>query len=288
MKNRHVRIAGLLLLAFGAPALAADGPLRWAGCEAARAAFMNDLATAWTTESGQQIDLARGGGLGGIREVAADRADLGGACTVSGSDSPESLGVEVHPVVWEALAVVVNPQNPVNDLTRDQLQAVFSGKITNWSELGGTARPIRLFMLPGGREELERAVGGADAKTGGRFGAVLEYSDPYALAQAVERSPDAIALTSAASLKSGGLKVLRLEGIAPSTEKVKLGEYPLFRPLYLVIKPDNDRSEALRRFLQFAQSQQGRDLIRREGVVPYTEALSLVVKRAGSGGAAGL
>lgn len=288
MIHRHVRIAGLLLLASAAPTLAADAPLRWAGCEAARVAFMNDLATAWATESGQQIDLARGDGLGGIREVAADRADLGGACTVSGSESPESLGVEVHPIVWEALAVVVNPQNPIDDLSRDQLRAVFSGQISTWSELGGANRPIRLFTLPGGREELERAFGVAEANRAGRFGAVLEYSDPYALAQAVERSPDAMALTSAASVGSGSLKVLSLEGVAPSTEKVKVGEYPLYRPLYLAIKPDSNRSEALRQFLQFAQSQQGRDLIRREGVVPYTEALSLVVKRAGSGGAAGL
>jgi phosphate transport system substrate-binding protein len=289
MTNSHARIAGLLLLACAAPTMASDAPLRWAGCEAARAAFMNDLATAWATQSGQQIDLARGDGLGGIREVAADRADLGGACAVSGSESPESLGVEVHPVVWEALAVVVNPENPIAELSREQLYAVFSGQVASWSELGGPDRPIRLFTLPGGREEMERVMGLSEtAGQSARFGAVLEYSDPYALGQAVGRSPGAIGLTSAASLERGGLKVLRIDGVPPSTEKVKVGEYPLYRPLYLVVKPDSERGDALRRFLQFAQSQTGRDLIRRDGVVPYTEALSLVVKRASVNEGSGL
>jgi phosphate transport system substrate-binding protein len=195
----------------------------------------------------------------------------------------------VHPVVWEALAVVVNPQNPIAGLTREQLHAVFAGEITTWSEVGGPDQPIRLFTLPGGREEMERAMGGAGAPAQtARFGAVLEYSDPYALGEAVGRSPGAIGLTSAASLKRSGLKVLPIGGVPPSTEKVKIGEYPLYRPLYLVVKPDSERGDALRQFLQFAQSEAGRDLIRRDGVVPYTEALSLVVKRASTNETPGL
>lgn len=255
--------------------------LRWAGCGITKKAFMKELATAYEKIYGVHFQLEGGGATKGIRRVHNREVDIGGSCRNKIPGIPEERGVRMSPVAWDALVVMVHPDNPVSDITLDQLKALYEGKITNWKELGGRDAPIELLVRKGkisgvGRTLRELVWADPDQE----FKGSTEYPSSGPLEKAVETHPNAIGVSGISSARKRQVKLLTLEGKAPTYDNIKNGHYLLYRPLYITYYPrNNPKLKEIKRFIAFAHSTEGRRIIRSQGVVPYLDATGLTSRQ---------
>jgi len=271
-----IAIFVLSLLAHSVQAAA----LNWVGCGITRNAFMADLAEAYRQKTGTIIDIAGGGATKGIRSIASNSADIGGACRFTLERNREERGVKMVPVAWDALVVITHKSNPIDSITLQQLHDLYLGKITNWKQLGGPDHPIELLIRRGkisgvGYTLRKHLFDNYDVE----FKSKHVYPSSGPLEKAVEQSPYAIAVTGVASAHKRDVKILQLEGKDPSFENIRTGNYLLYRPLFLVFNPLGPNSREADRFIQFALGPEGRSIIRRNQVVPYFDGMLLLQRR---------
>jgi len=251
------------------------GDLRFAGCGISKNAFMTELTSAYKKKTGKSIVVGGGGATKGIRLVSNGSVQLGGTCRYKLDISLEK-GVRLNHVAWDALVVIVNKNNPVNNITREQLKDVLIGKITNWKELGGEDASIRLLVRKGkisGVGLTLRQILFNDPKQDFTKTALIRKSSGP-IEEGVESDKLAIGVSGISSSKKRmGLKALNLDNIAPTKENIRTGKYTMFRPLYLVTE-DNPSPEA-RKFLNFALSEEGQKIISQQGTVNLAEGSSL-------------
>jgi len=254
--------------------------LRWVGCGISKKAFMKELATAYEKKTGVKIEIHGGGATRGIREVAANTADLGGSCRYKIGQTAEERAAELEPVAWDALAVIAHPDNPVKNITLDQIRGIYLGKITNWNQLGGNNAKIRLMARKGKISGVGRAIRKlvfANYEQDFSASEFVKSSGP--LEKAVEKDVNALGITGISSSRKRQVKNLTLEGKAPSYENIRKGTYGLYRPLYLVVNRKGDNYKEVDKFIKYAHSQEGQAVIKANGVVPYLQALTLVLKQ---------
>jgi phosphate transport system substrate-binding protein len=253
----------------------------WVGCGITKKAFMSSLAKAYEAETGIRIDIKGGGATKGIREVDKLSADMGGACryVLEGNESEDQ--VKMIPMAWDALVVITHPDNPVESITVRELESAYRGQLNNWSLLGGKDAPIRVFVRDGKISGVGRTLRELVFKdTELQFSSADTYfpsSGP--LEQAVEKSPNAMAVTGISSARKRNVKILKLNGKEPSYENIKNGDYLLYRPLYLVVNVAHEHYKDMLEFADFANSPKGREIVRNNGVVPYLEAPALLLKQ---------
>ncbi len=251
--------------------------LNWAGCGITKKAFMAELATAYEKKTGIHVELEGGGATKGIRKIADREVDFAGSCRFQvEQDGVSSAKIQFNPVAWDALTVVVHKSNPVQSVTLEQLRDIFMGKITNWSALGGPDQPLELLVRNGkisGVGHTIRKLLFDDEQMD--FKASASYKSSGPLEQAVEENPNAIAVTGISSARKRDFKILNLEGKDPGYQNIKDGKYLLYRPLYIVTNRDSEHLADVKAFLKFAHSREGREIIRKNGAVPYLEAVWL-------------
>jgi phosphate transport system substrate-binding protein len=254
--------------------------LIWAGCGITKKAFMAELAKAYEAKTGIHIELRGGGATRGIRDAAKGAIHIGGACrTTIETDKAERYARQI-PVAWDALVVIVNKDNPVDNITLKQLRNVYLGKIKNWKELGGIDAPIKLYVRKGKLSGVGRTVRElVFAKYDQNFTSkakVVKSSGPAE--KAVEQDINAITSTGVSSAKHRNVKILKLEGKDATYANIKNGDYILYRPLYLVTRL-TDTDPLVKDFINFATGPEGIQIIRNTGTVPYRDALVLVMKQ---------
>ena len=276
---RYQILAPLLLLAL-LPLPAQTMELSWVGCGITRNAFMADLAAAYKDKTGVDITIAGGGATKGIRAITGKQADIGGACRFKLDASRVEANANMIPVAWDALVVVVHKSNPIDSISLKQLRKLYQGKITNWSQLGGADQPLELLIRQGkisgvGYTLREHLFENHDVEFKSKH--VFPSSGP--LEKTVEKNPKAIAVTGIASAHKRDFKILKLEGMDPSFENIRTGNYLMYRPLYLVQNKSSPNSRESDRFIQFALGPKGREVIRQNQVVPYFDGMLLLQKR---------
>lgn len=291
MKYTLIALFGLLLAISGANAsesktdsrkdTEAGKTLHWAGCGITKKAFMKELAEAYERIYGVHFELEGGGATKGIRRVHNREVDIGGSCRNKIPGVAEERAVRMSPVAWDALVVMVHPDNPVSNITLRQLKEVYEGKITNWKELGGNDAPIDLLVrkskISGVGKTLRDLIW---ANPDQKFKGTEEFPSSGPLEKAVESRPNALGVSGISSARKRDVKLLSLEGKAPTYENIKNGEYLLYRPLYITYMPrNNPKLKEIKRFIAFAHSRQGREIIRAQGVVPYLDATGLTAKQ---------
>ena len=254
--------------------------ISWAGCGITKKAFMKEISKAYEAKTGVKVQLNGGGATRGIRDAASLKMDLGGACRMN---LPEVDRVELHaamhPVAWDALAIIVNKKNPINSLSTKQIKAIYSGKITNWKQVGGKSAPIHLYVRRGAISGVGYAIRQyvfkdryKKFKTNSKY--VVKSSGP--LEKAVVKDPLAMAITGISSARKRNVKIIGFDGKVPSYENVASGKYSLYRPLYLVTNPSP--SKKVKDFIKFVVSKEGRKIIRSNNTVPYKDAPALQSK----------
>ncbi len=259
-----------------APAQA--GTLNWTGCGITKKAFMKELAAAYKAKTGTTIVLTGGGATKGIRDTAAGKSDMGGSCRRK-IDVPEEKDAYLIQVAWDALVVVVNKDHPVDNITTKQLKDLLMGNITNWKELGGNDAPLKLYIRKGkirgvGLMLREVLFGDPDMDFTNKS-IVMKSSGP--LEAAISKDLSGIGVTGVSSAKKRVmLKMLKLDGIAPTKENIESVKYTLFRPLYLVTK-GKPKGE-VKKFIDFALSKEGQAIISSQGTVSLVDGKLLKAK----------
>ena len=269
----------LLALIFSQHAVASE-PLIWAGCGITKKAFMGELAEAYKRRYGVEIMLEGGGATKGIRRISDQSVHIGGTCRPKLDANAEESFAQLVPVAWDALVVIVHKDNPVSDISMQQLKDLYDGKISNWKQLGGPDRPISLMIRKGkisGVGLTLRELVFHDAEH--EFVSTQVFPSSGPLEKAVENNIDAIGVTGISSARKRDVKLLKLEGKYPNYDTVRTGEYLLYRPLYIAFNSANQRYDEVKRFVDFAHTRAGREIIRNAGTVPYLDALRLVHKQ---------
>jgi phosphate transport system substrate-binding protein len=240
---------------------------------------MAELAKAFEQKTGIKMELYGGGATRGIRDTAALKMDMGGSCRMSLPEFERSeLYARLNPVAWDALVIIAHPDNPIENLSTEQVKSIYLGKITNWKQLGGADAPIELYVREGKISGVGYAIrqylfqdAGVDFVT--RH--VVKSSGP--LEKAVEKDVNAIGITGVSSARKRDVKLISIDGKSPTYENVKNGSYGLYRPLYLVTS--RNPSPKVKQFVDFANSKEGRQIMRDNGTVPYRDALNLMSKQ---------
>ncbi len=270
----------LSVVAVPSYAVSDDKSIVWGGCGITKKAFMAELAKAYEKKTGIKITLNGGGATKGIRDAAKGDIDIGGACrTVIDSSAKERSAYQV-PVAWDAIAVIVHPDNPVESISVAQLKQLYTGKIKNWNQLGGPNVPIELYIRRGkisgvGRTLRELVFANYNQEFVSSH--IMRSTGP--LEKAIEKDRFGIGATGISSAKRRNVKLLKLNGKDPSYDNIKKGDYALYRPLYLVTQGRASADKKVKDFITFALSREGREIIRKAGTVPYADAIGLVMKQ---------
>ena len=203
-------------------------------------------------------------GLGsGIKAVQAGSCDIGLA---SRDLKPEELAdLNGTVVAIDGIAMIVNKENPVKDLTIEQIAALYKGEITNWSEVGGADAPVVLIgreAASGTRDGFESITDTEDACKYNQ-----ELTSTGDVVQTVSSNPNAIGYASLASVKDT-VKLISVEGVTPSTETIQNGSYKIQRNFVMVTKKNTKLSPVAQSFFDFATSSAADEWIIEAGAVP--------------------
>ena len=202
----------------------------------------------------------------GIEAAANGTADIGLSSRAL-TDEEISSGLVGTEVALDGIAVIVNADSPVADLSVEQIAQIFTGEITDWSEVGGDAGEIACI----GREANSGTRDGFESITETEDACVLsqELNSTGAVIQAVSSSPNAIGYASLSAVEGqDGIKAITVGGVACTEETVKDGTYEIQRPFVFVTKEGTELAEAAQAFFDFATSADASELISGAGAVP--------------------
>ena len=212
---------------------------------------------------GVTVNYSGTGSGTGIQSAIDGTCDLGLSSRALKDEEKQNGAVE-NIVALDGVAVVINPANGVEDLTVEQIAQIFTGEITNWSELGGTDGEIAVFGREAGsgtRGAFEEIVGVEDTCK-----YTNEYSSTGDVIGNVASNPNAIGYASLSAVNAT-VKAVKVNGVAPSEDTVKDGSYEIQRPFVMVTKEGAELSEATQAFLDFAMSADAADIIAAAGAV---------------------
>ena len=199
----------------------------------------------------------------GIQAVGEGRCDIGLSSRDLKDEEKSELSETV--IAIDGIAIIVNPENQISDLTIEQIAALYKGEITNWKEVGGSDAPVVLI----GREAASGTRDGFESITGTED--LCKYSQELTstgdVIQTVASNPNAIGYASLASVKDT-VKAVDVEGVTPTTETIQNGEYKIQRNFVFVTKKNAELSKPAKAFFDFVTSGSADDLIIKAGAVP--------------------
>ena len=224
---------------------------------------MEVLAEAYQKNNDVKIEVQQPGSSAGIKNTIDGTSDLG----MSSRDlkDEETADVEGTQIAIDGIAVVTNKANKVKDLKVDQVKDIFTGKITNWKEVGGEDAPIVAIS----REE------GSGTRDG--FQDILGFESEELTKDAtisdgsgnvkstVEGNENAIAYISFGYLDDT-LNDLKIDGVEANDDNVVAGKYPISRP-FLVVNKKDAMTDNAKAFVDFIMSEEGQNIIAEEGFI---------------------
>ena len=217
-------------------------------------------------EPGVTVSYDPTGSGAGITGATDKTLDIGLSSRALKDD--EKADVDGTTIALDGIAIIVNNASKVEDLTVDQLKQMFTGEITNWSEVGGDDGEIVLVGREAGsgtRDGFESIV---DVKDSCKY--AQELTATGAVISAVEANPLAIGYASLSAV-GDTVKMVTVGGVECSEETVKDGSYEVQRPFVFVTNKSVTLSEQAQAFFDFATSDDAADLIRTAGAVPVNE-----------------
>ena len=245
-----------------------------AGCSSEKTAVTTDGSTSmekvigvlgetFENDTGITVTYNPTGSGSGIKAVAAGTCDIG-LSSRELKDEEKEQGLTGTILAYDGIAIIVNPENPVEDLDVETIAKIYTGEITNWSEVGGEDSEIVLI----GREAGSGTRDGFESITGTEDNCKYrqELTSTGDVITTVAGNPAAIGYASVASVKDS-VKMLTVGGVAPSEETIKDGSYIVQRPFVLVTKADTALSESAFKFFTYITSAEAREAISSAGVV---------------------
>lgn len=211
---------------------------------------------------GKTVDVQGGGSTAGIQALADGLADIGTCSRSLKKDEAELY--EPIVIARDGLAVVVHPSNPVTGLTLAEVRMIFAGRATNWKQVGGPDRIIRPIVREEGSGTREAFTGLVMGKERVSRKALVQESNG-AVKELVKNDPAAVGYMSL-GLVGGELRMLTVDGVAPTAEHVQTHKYALARPFLFVVRKTGVRPAA-REFIDYVLSPEAQKLLESEGLV---------------------
>ena len=199
----------------------------------------------------------------GITAVQEGTCDIGLSSRAL-KDEEKAAGLKETVLAYDGIAIIVHPDNPVSDLSIEQIAKLYTGEITNWKDVGGSDAEVVLI----GREAASGTRDGFESITGTKDKCQYrqELTSTGDVITAVSQNPDAIGYASLAAIKDS-VKALSVDGVPPSETTVKDGSYPVQRPFVLVTVEGKALSAAAQSFFDYATSADAADIIAKAGAV---------------------
>ena len=199
----------------------------------------------------------------GITAVQEGTCDIGLSSRAL-KDEEKAAGLKETVLAYDGIAIIVHPDNPVSDLSIEQIAKLYTGGITNWKDVGGSDAEVVLI----GREAASGTRDGFESITGTKDKCQYrqELTSTGDVITAVSQNPDAIGYASLAAIKDS-VKALSVDGVTPSETTVKDGSYQVQRPFVLVTVEGKALSAAAQSFFDYATSADAADIIAKAGAV---------------------
>ena len=199
----------------------------------------------------------------GITAVQEGTCDIGLSSRAL-KDEEKAAGLKETVLAYDGIAIIVHPDNPVSDLTIEQIAQLYTGEITNWKDVGGNDAEVVLI----GREAASGTRDGFESITGTKEKCQYrqELTSTGDVITAVSQNPDAIGYASLASIKDS-VKALNVDGVTPSEATVKDGSYKVQRPFVLVTAEGKALTPVAQAFFYYATSSDAAAIIAKAGAV---------------------
>jgi len=214
------------------------------------------------------------------RNLIDGKADVIFAAEISEEDKKyakdKGVELEIIPATSSAFVFIVNMENPVEELSFEEIQKVYTGEITNWKEVGGADSPIIAYQRPTGsgsqtamfslvmkdKEIMTPPLNQIEGEMGSLINAIAEY----------DNSKDAIGYSYFyyvnTMYKKDTIKMIAVDGVKPTTETIKNGTYPIYTNGFIVIRKDEKEGSSARRWVEAVLSDRGSKIIEDAGYVP--------------------
>lgn len=259
--------ASALALALSASAFADDNKLNMTGSSTVAPLALELGKRFEKLNPGTRIDVQSGGTSRGISDARSGLADIGLA---SRALNPDEKDLMAYTIALDGITIVLNKANPVTTLSREQVVAIYTGKITNWKDVGGKSQPITVVSKAEGRSTLELftkfyKLQNSDIK------AQVIIGDNEQGIKVVAGNPNAIDYVSIGTAEYDAnegipIKLLAVDGVPASLDNVRKRTFPLMRELNLVTK--TTPAGLSKRFIDFAQSKAVWDIVKDQYFVP--------------------
>ena len=203
----------------------------------------------------------------GISAVLEGRCDIGLSSRAL-KDDEKAKGLKPTVLAYDGISIIVNPSNPVKDLTVEQIKGIYTGKISNWKDVGGNDAGIVVV----GREAGSGTRDGFESVTGTKEQCKYrqELTSTGDVIAAAQGNPNAIGYASTAAVGKT-VKTLTVGGIEPTEANVKNGSYVVQRPFILVTKEGKALSAEAQKFFDYAVSKEAAEIIIKAGAVPAAD-----------------
>lgn len=199
----------------------------------------------------------------GITAVAEGRCDIGLSSRALKEDE-KAQGLTETTLALDGIAVIANPENPVDDLTLEQIAKIYTGEISNWKDVGGNDAEIVLIGREAGSGTRDGFESITDTAEACRYR--QELTSTGDVITTVAQNPNAIGYASLAAVEDT-VKSLSVDGVQPSEDTVKDGNYAIQRPFVLVTRTDAPLSDPAQAFFDFATSADAASIIIKAGAV---------------------
>lgn len=209
-----------------------------------------------------RLEVSGGGSGAGVTAAQSNAADFG---AVSREIKEDETGINEHVIAIDGIAIIAHPDNPVSDIPLEDISKIFSGEIANWSEVGGDDNEVVVVS----REDGSGTRGAfTDIVLGDKelVASALIQNTTGGVAEAVSNDVNAIGYVSVGAM-SDNVKGLAVDGVEPTGENIKAGDYKVSRPFNYVTNADTELSELAQAFLDFVLSEEGQQVVEENGFV---------------------
>jgi phosphate transport system substrate-binding protein len=209
-----------------------------------------------------RLEVSGGGSGAGVTAAQEGAADFGAA---SREIKDDETGVEVTPIAIDGIAIIVHPDNPVSDMGLQDVTDIFTGGITNWSEVGGDDEDIVVVSREDGsgtRGAFDDIVLGDEALVD----SALIQNTTGGVAETVANDPNAIGYMSVGAMEDS-VKGLVIDGAEPTSEDIVAGDYPVSRPFNYLTNEEEGMNELSEAYLDFVLSDEGQQVVEEQGYI---------------------
>jgi len=255
--------------------------ITWTGCDISKKAYMLKAASEYTKLTGVEIVVTGGGATRGIRATAGGSSDIGGTCRhCLPKNVTEERDAVMTLVAWDALVFCTHRSNRVDSITKEQAKRILKGEIKNWSDIN---KDVDALIVPAFRVQTKAGkLSGVGYMT--RLLLFNNTDEQYTknaifhrssgpIEKFVEATPYSFAVTGVSSANKRHFNVLKLNGVTPGVEEIASGDYPLYRPLYLVTK--GRPSGAAGKFIDWIVGPEGQAVLKEAGTVNLKDGAKL-------------